>query len=290
MTRVRCGLRWISTNCRLWNLMSQLAFSETRNLNNFKPNRINHVKLCRDVGWVNLEILTITCLTFCLFLPDRPTLGLPKYKLKVVNICKMHGTGGSWSCGVVSFFNRFQRYVEIVRKWWKSSSKPQVRCKSIEATSLYHLCLLLLIFYDFWQKKWVKILVVPSFRLKLDDVTVTLSLIVLSWFFFTNLSWYYLTSCKNLLWLNVIFMVKDRSTFAQWGWLPLPPPPSTLPLSNFRAKRVGLIWKIFSWADVPRMSLQAKIFWEKLEKPVGGWHPPPPPPFGHRRVKASWVL
>ena len=34
------------------------------------------------------------CLTFCLFLTDRPTLGLPEYKLKVVNICKMHGTGG----------------------------------------------------------------------------------------------------------------------------------------------------------------------------------------------------
>ena len=33
-------------------------------------------------------------LTFCLFLTDRPTLGLPEYKLKVVNICKMHGTGG----------------------------------------------------------------------------------------------------------------------------------------------------------------------------------------------------
>ena len=41
-----------------------------------------------------LEILTIASQTFCLMLTDRPTLGLPKYKLKVVNICKMHGTGG----------------------------------------------------------------------------------------------------------------------------------------------------------------------------------------------------
>ena len=41
-----------------------------------------------------LEILTIACLTFCLLLTDRPTLGLPEYKLKVVNICKMHETGG----------------------------------------------------------------------------------------------------------------------------------------------------------------------------------------------------
>ena len=41
-----------------------------------------------------LEILTIACLTFCLLLTDRPTLVLPEYKLKFVNICKMHGTEG----------------------------------------------------------------------------------------------------------------------------------------------------------------------------------------------------
>ena len=41
-----------------------------------------------------LEIITIACLTICLLLTDRPTQGLPEYKLKVVNICKMHGTGG----------------------------------------------------------------------------------------------------------------------------------------------------------------------------------------------------
>ena len=40
-----------------------------------------------------LEILTIACLTFCLLLADRPILGLPEYKIKVVNICKMDGTG-----------------------------------------------------------------------------------------------------------------------------------------------------------------------------------------------------
>ena len=32
-------------------------------------------------------------------------------------------------------------------------------------------------------KIWVKILIVPLFQLKFDDVTVTLSLIVLSWIF-----------------------------------------------------------------------------------------------------------
>ena len=46
------------------------------------------------VATAPLEFLTIACLTFCLLLTDRPTLGLPEYKLKVVNICKMHGTGG----------------------------------------------------------------------------------------------------------------------------------------------------------------------------------------------------
>ena len=40
------------------------------------------------------QILTIACLTFYFFLTDRPTLGLPEYRLKAVNICKMHGTGG----------------------------------------------------------------------------------------------------------------------------------------------------------------------------------------------------
>ena len=29
-----------------------------------------------------------------LVIDDGHTLGLPEYKLKVVNICKMHGTGG----------------------------------------------------------------------------------------------------------------------------------------------------------------------------------------------------
>ena len=40
-----------------------------------------------------LEIVIIACLIFCLLLTDRLTLGLPEYKIKVVNICKMHRTG-----------------------------------------------------------------------------------------------------------------------------------------------------------------------------------------------------
>ena len=62
-----------------------------------------------------LEILTIACLTFCLLLTDRPTLYLPEYKLKVVNICKMRGTG-VLKLWCYELFDRFQQYVEIVRK------------------------------------------------------------------------------------------------------------------------------------------------------------------------------
>ena len=56
-----------------------------------------------------LEIFTIAYLTFCLVLTDRQTLDLPDYKVKVVNICKMHWT---WVLEVV--VDRFQWYVEIV--------------------------------------------------------------------------------------------------------------------------------------------------------------------------------
>ena len=37
---------------------NQLAFSENRNLNNFKTNQIIHVKRCGDVGWVLLSLLS----------------------------------------------------------------------------------------------------------------------------------------------------------------------------------------------------------------------------------------
>ena len=54
----------------------------------------------------------------------------------------------------------------------------------MEATpTVSNFCLFVLIYYDFLAKKWVKVIIVPSFRLQFDDVTVTLSLIVLSQFF-----------------------------------------------------------------------------------------------------------
>ena len=49
----------------------------------------------RGLPLLLFEILTIACLTICLLLTHRPILGLPEYKLKIVNICiKMEGTGG----------------------------------------------------------------------------------------------------------------------------------------------------------------------------------------------------
>ena len=41
-----------------------------------------------------LEIFTFYCLTSLLLCCEKPNLGLPEYKLKLVNICKMSGTGG----------------------------------------------------------------------------------------------------------------------------------------------------------------------------------------------------
>ena len=94
--------------------------------------------LTRGGGWLpppSLEILTIVCLTFCLLLTDRPTLGLPEYKLNVVNICKMHGTGKR-SCGVMRFFDQFKRYVEIVRKSDEKCYTSFIRkCNDFKSTS-----------------------------------------------------------------------------------------------------------------------------------------------------------
>ena len=59
-----------------------------------KPFRLIYLAKGGGVASPPLEILSIACLIVYLLLTDRPTLGLPEYKLKVVNICKMHGTGG----------------------------------------------------------------------------------------------------------------------------------------------------------------------------------------------------
>ena len=81
-----------------------------------KPFRLTYLAK----GWEggcnhSLEVLTIVCLTFCLLLTDRPTPGLPEYKLKVVNICQMHGTG-VLKLWCYELFDPFQPYVEIVSK------------------------------------------------------------------------------------------------------------------------------------------------------------------------------
>ena len=58
------------------------------------------------------------------------------------------------------------------------TSKAQVKCKVIETTLL-----LLVIYYDFWVIKCSKILIVPSFWLKFDDVVF--DSIVMKFFFAT---------------------------------------------------------------------------------------------------------
>ena len=254
-----------------------------------------------------LEILTIAFLTFCLLLTDRPTLGVPEHKLKVVNICKMHGTGGLEVVVLCTFWLISMKSWNCKKKWWKSAitlslgnvmtSEAQVRCKSMGATLLYQIYVFYCQFTMIFGQKWIKMLIVPSFSLTFDDVTVTLSFIVLSRIFFTNSSWYYLTSCQNLLRLNVTSMAKKiGQLLLNGGWLPSP---STLPFSNFSAKMAGPIWKIFFMGRCPKDEPKGKNlvckkssshFWEKLEKPVEGWHPtspPPPPPLGHGRVKAK---
>ena len=112
----------------------------------------------------------------------------------------------------------------------------------------------------------VKIVIVPQF----DDVTVMLSLIILSRIFFTNSPWYYLTPCQNLLRLNVIFMVrKIGKKEVHGGWLPLP---ITLPLSNFRAKTVCQIWKIFMERCTEDETTAKKFDWNKtLPIPEKNW-------------------
>ena len=43
-------------------------------------------------------------------------LGLPEYKFKIVSIREMHGTGDLEVVVCYEFSDRFQQYVEIVRK------------------------------------------------------------------------------------------------------------------------------------------------------------------------------
>ena len=95
----------------------------------------------------------------------------------------MHRTGGL----EVVEFDRFQQYVEIVGNWWENAItllffnlmtwKAQIRCKVIYTRSNF--CLILVIYCGFWPKNGSKSFV-PSFQLKFDDVTATLSLIALS--------------------------------------------------------------------------------------------------------------
>ena len=103
----------------------------------------------------------------------------------------------------------------------------------------------------------------------IDDVTMTLSLIVLSRILFHEFTLVLSYSIPKLLRLNVIFMVRNigKKKVHGRGGLP-PPPPSTLRLSNFRPKTAGPIRKIFWWKDVPRMRRQLKILFEIKAFPI----------------------
>ena len=130
-------------------------------------------------------------------------------------------------------------------------------------------------------KKWVKILIVPSFWLKFGDVTVTLSLIVLSRIFFTNSSWYYFTSCQSLLRLSVIFMVKKiGQLLLKGGRVPPPQAPSLCLIlePRWQVRFMGRCPKDESTGKSLVWRKSSSHFWEKLEKPVGGDATAPPPP------------
>ena len=59
----------------------------------------------------NRQVAPLVCLLFT----DRLILGLPEYKLKVVNVYEMHRTG-VLKLWCYELFDLFQRFVEIVRK------------------------------------------------------------------------------------------------------------------------------------------------------------------------------
>ena len=72
----------------MYHLKPLVSFDRFINPPMVKPFRLTYLT------YPPLEILAIACLTFFLLLTDRATLGLPEYKLKVVNICEMPGTDG----------------------------------------------------------------------------------------------------------------------------------------------------------------------------------------------------
>ena len=136
--------------------------------------------------------------------------------------------------------------------------------------------------------KIFKILTVSSFLLIFDDVTLTLSLVVLLSFFLLGLIFVLSYSIANLLRLNVIFIVGkiDLESQGGEGWLPPLAPSLCLILEPDRRSDL----KNFFMDRCPKDEHTAKNlvckrssshFPEKLEKHVGGGiHP-----LGHWRVK-----
>ena len=110
--------------------------------------------------------------------------------------------------------------------------------------------------------------------------------------FFANSPWYYLTSCQNLLRLNVFFMVREIGQLllngGGGGGLPPPAPSLCLILESGRQVRSEIFFHGQMSKDEPTgknlvCNKSSSHFWEKLEKPVGGGgggfgilHPPWP--------------
>ena len=74
------------------------------------------------------KILIIAYFTYCLLLTYRLIPALPEYKLKVENICEMHGTGGIKVLVLCAYFDQLMKkcYNFFIRQYNDFKSKSQV--------------------------------------------------------------------------------------------------------------------------------------------------------------------
>ena len=203
--------------------------------------------------------------------------------------------------------------------------KAQVGGKVIETTLQYQIFVChWVIYFGFWPRiRQNPYCSIYSAKIWWPHCHVLFECIVM--IFFTNWLWYYLTSCKNLERLNVIFMVRKMGQLFKiliipsfrlilmtslWRclWLLLSriffheltlvlfysipkfvkiachlhgwkigkkksmgggvATPSTITLSNFLAKTICPIWKIFWWTDASRMGIQLKILFQIKALPI----------------------
>ena len=131
---------------------------------------------------------------------------------------------------------------------------------------------------------WVKILIFPSFKPKFDDVTVTLSFIVIN--FLGNV--YYLTPFQIMLRLNDIFMIRKIAQFFPMGegdgCHPLSPslsrilrPISISNLTNFPWKHEPtaqkLVWNEISSHSHSYEPTAQKLVWNEISSHSHSYEP-----------------